>query len=125
MFFIYLGEARTYEERISEFLTVSKKLEIKKLSTGIELYDQTALDQVESNENSDAAENIDIAGAPQHALHEDGDNIEPQAKIEPITTKNAANRRERRTEIVSGDQDFQCQKCEKNFSGPSGLLLHT
>ena len=77
MYFIYLGEARTYEERISEFLTVSKKLEIKKLSTGIELYDQTALDQVESNENSDAAENIDIAGAPQHALHEDGDNIEP------------------------------------------------
>ena len=33
MQFIYLGEARFYEERMSEFLTVSKNLEIKELST--------------------------------------------------------------------------------------------
>ena len=122
MQFIYLGEARFYEEKISEFLTVSKNLEIKKLSTGIELYDQTASDQVESNENNDAAEHMDIAGAPQHALHEDGDNIEPQIKTEPITTKNAANRRERRTEIVSGDPKFQCQDCEKTFRGHSHIM---
>ena len=33
MQFIYLGEARFYEERMSEFLTVSKNLEIKNLSS--------------------------------------------------------------------------------------------
>ena len=40
MQFIYLGEARFYEERMSEFLTVSKNLEIKDLN-----------DEWESNEN--------------------------------------------------------------------------
>ena len=47
MQFIYLGEARLYEERMSEFLTVSKNLEIKELSTGIAMNDQ-----VESKENN-------------------------------------------------------------------------
>ena len=37
MQFIYLGEAKFYEERMSEFLMVSKNLEIKELSTGIEM----------------------------------------------------------------------------------------
>ena len=35
--FIYLGEAKFYKERMSEFLNVSKDLEIKNLSTGIEI----------------------------------------------------------------------------------------
>ena len=54
MQFIYQGEARFYEERMSEFLTVTKKLEIKELSTGIEMNDH-----VEGNEN---IENMDISG---------------------------------------------------------------
>ena len=63
MQFIYLGEARLYEERMSEFLTVSKNLEIKELSTGIAMNDQ-----VESNEINVADEYMDIAGAPPHTL---------------------------------------------------------
>ena len=51
MQFIYQGEARFYEERMSEFLTVSKNLEIKELSTGIEMKDQ-----VESENENDVAE---------------------------------------------------------------------
>ena len=90
MQFIYLGEAGFYEERMSEFLTVSKNLEIKELSTGIEMNDQ-----VESNENNDADESMDIT--PPHSLHEDGGNVEPQAQTEPITPNNAANRSVRRT----------------------------
>ena len=89
MKFIYLGEARLYEESMSEFLTVSKNLEIKELSTGIELNDQNT----ETNENKDADENMDTAG------DEDGANVEPQAHSEPITPNNAANRRVRRTDF--------------------------
>merc|ERR1711949_108278 len=37
MQFIYLGEAKFDEERMNEFLKVSKNLEIKELSTGIEM----------------------------------------------------------------------------------------
>merc|ERR1712155_171149 len=47
MQFIYLGEARFYEERMSELLTVSKNLEIKELSNGIEMKDETTSDHEE------------------------------------------------------------------------------
>ena len=51
MQFIYLGEAKFYEEGMSEFLMASKNLEIKDLSTGIEMNNQTASnDESENNE---------------------------------------------------------------------------
>ena len=120
MQFIYLGEARFNEERMSEFLTVSKNLEIKELSTGIKLNDQ-----FETNENNVADENVDISGAPLHALHEDSAKVEPHAQTESITANNSVNRRVRRTQVVSGDAKFQCQDCERTFSGKSGLWFHT
>ena len=124
MQFIYLGEARFYEERMSEFLTVSKNLEIKELSTGIEMNDQTTSDQVETNENNVADENMDIAGVPPHALDEDGGNVESQVQTTPSTINNTASRRGRRTEIVSGVAKFQCQDCEKTYINPLGLWNH-
>ena len=81
--------------------------------------------QVESDENNVADEKMDISGSMTHDLHEDGGNVEPQTQTEPITTNNAANRRVRRTEVVSRDERFQCQDCERTFSGPSGLWQHT
>ena len=39
-------------------------------------------DQGANNENNDADENMDIAGAPAHATHED--NVEPQAQTKKI-----------------------------------------
>ena len=119
MQYIYLGEARFYEERMKEFLTVSKNLKIKELSTGIEMNVQ-----VESDENNVADEKMDISGSMTHDLHEDGGNVEPQTQTEPITTNNAANRRIRRAEVVSGDAKFQCHDCEKTFSSQSGLWFH-
>ena len=110
---------------MSEFLTVSKNLEIKELSTGIELNDQTTSDQVESNENNVADENMDIAGAPPRTLNEDSTNVEPQAQTEPSTPNNEANRRVRRIEVVSEDGKFQCKDCERTFVSQQGLWLHT
>ena len=121
MQFIYLGEARFFEERLSEFLTVSKNLEIKELSTGIEM----KVENTETNENNGADESIDIAGAPPHATHEDGGNVESQAQTEPTTANNTAYTRVRRTGVVSGDARFQCQDCERTFISRAGLLQHT
>ena len=109
MQFIYLGEAKFYEERMSEFLKVSKNLEIKELSTGIEMNDQ----KTETHENDVADESVDIARASPHAVNEDGGNVEPLTQTEQSSAINAANRRERRTEVVSGDAKFQCQDCER------------
>ena len=60
--------------------SVSKNLEIKELSTGIEMNYQG-----DNNENNNADENMDIAGAPPHAAHEDSVSVEPQAQTEQIT----------------------------------------
>ena len=46
--FIYLGEAKFYEERMNEFLTVAKNLDIRELATGIEDGDSAAV-QKQSN----------------------------------------------------------------------------
>ena len=112
---------------MSEFLTVSKNLEIKELSTGIELNDQyqTTSDHVESNENNVADENIDIAGVPPHALHDDGGNVETQAKIELSSSSNAANARVRSTKDVSGEAKFQCKDCDRIFNSDQALRYHT
>ena len=37
---------------------------------------------------------------------------------------NTANRRVRRTEVVSGDAKFQCQDCERTFNSQSALSYH-
>ena len=125
MQFIYLGEARFYEERKSEFLTVSKNLEIKELSTGIELNDHTTLDQVKNNEHNVADKNMDIAGAPLHDTYEDVGDPEPQAPSGPITPNNAVNRRVKRRNVVSGNAKVQCQDCESIFNSRSALWYHT
>ena len=64
---------------------------------------------------------MDIAGAPPH--EDGGNNVE--SRTEPMTPNNAANRRVRRTEVVPEDARYQCQDCERTFSGPSGLWHHT
>ena len=43
--FIYLGEAKFYEERMNEFLTVAKNLDIRELAKGIEDVDSPAVNQ--------------------------------------------------------------------------------
>ena len=60
MQFIYLGEAKFYEERMSEFLSASKNLEIKELSTGIEINVQNNSGQVGGTENKVADKSMDI-----------------------------------------------------------------
>ena len=57
MQFVYLGEASFYEERMSEFLMVSKSLEIKDLSTCIDMNDQTSSNQ----ENTDHDNVMNVA----------------------------------------------------------------
>ena len=54
-------------------------------------------------------------------VHDDDEGV----KYEPMTPNNAANRGVRRAEVVSGDAKFQCQDCERTFSGHSGLRHHT
>ena len=71
MQFIYFGEARFYEERMSEFLMVSKNLQIKDLSTGVEMNEQTSSNEENIEKDVVADEDLDINGDPASHMDED------------------------------------------------------
>ena len=58
--FIYLGEAKFYEERMNEFLSVSKNLEIQELSKDVEV-DQPQVDSSNQNQEfvTEELDNVD------------------------------------------------------------------
>ena len=70
MQFIYFGEARFYEERMSEFLMVSKNLQIKDLSTGVEMNEQTSSNEENIEKDVVADEDLDIKGDPASHMDE-------------------------------------------------------
>ena len=118
MQFIYLGEARFYEERMSEFLMVSKNLDIKDLSSSIEMKDQTA-----SNEDNTEHED-NVAHKDENTFQtfngEDGASVEPQIYIS-TTGINAANRKVKRED---GIKKYDCNQCDKQYSDPRPLSRH-
>ena len=52
-------------------------------------------------------------------VHDEG------VRVEPMTPNNAANRGVGRAEVVSGDAKFQCQDCDRVYSGHGALWKHT
>ena len=73
MQFIYFGEARFYEQRMSEFLVVSKTLEIKNLTTAIEINDQKSSN--EENIEKDVIEDEDLDNNEDPASHMNEDDV--------------------------------------------------
>ena len=114
---IYLGEARFYEERMSEFLMVSKKLDIKDLSRSIEMNDQ----QTASNEdNTEYEDNVaHKAEDTFQTFNEDGANVDSQIYTS-TTGINAANRKVKREDGTK----YDCNQCGKQFSDRSPLSRH-
>ena len=94
----YLGKARSYEERMSEFLMVSKNLEIKELSTGIDMNDQTTSNE-ECNEHEDTVPNQD----PPQTLNE-----EVEYPTTPTSTK----------------LKYACNQCDRQFTTKSNQTQH-
>ena len=58
MQFIYLGEVRFYEERMSEFLLVSKNLEIQDLVICIEMNDKSTSNEQSIEHHNDNEEDL-------------------------------------------------------------------
>ena len=104
--FMYLGEAKLYEERLNEFLSAVRDLEIKELYKRVktnQAHDKTTLKLEEdsnfTSENDD--DNIKLEEADNV-----GSNDSMQQTGKPISR-------------------FQCKRCDKTFSGKPGLWLHT
>ena len=98
MQFIYFGEARFYEQRMSEFLMVSKNLEIKNLTTGIELNDKTSLNEERIKKDIFEDKNLDIDKDPASHMNEDDLKVkQTEPRDRPIIDIDSANKRVRRT----------------------------
>ena len=108
--FIYLGEAKFYEERMNEFLSVSKNLEIQELSKDVEIDEADPSNQ--NQEYITEAENVDHNIITEE---EEGTTIESK----PTKEKEVISRK-----ITSVGSKFQCPKCDKLFSQNSSVHKH-
>ena len=101
--FVYLGEASFNEERVNEFLSVAKSLEIKELSR-----------DVESNITEEYNSNIT----------DQEERDQPTTNLETKDQERELNQCLDQEVIKSIDNKFKCKKCGKEFSTSLGVKLH-
>ena len=104
--FMYLGEARFYNERIREFIKVAKDLEVQEISKGLEVTD-------------------DVEDITEEAVIDNEEN-EKKEDIRPKQTpENQIRQRPPRYQIQSSDsKSTECPECGKVFSQRCNMLTH-
>ena len=107
--FIYLGEAKCYKERMNEFLNVAKNLDIRELARGIEDSDSTA---VNDNDTNKETEESPI-----------GADVEAQSSNKNIT-EDAKGQNKTHSRAVTKEYKHECQQCDKAFTKTSHLTSH-
>ena len=105
MQFIYLGEATFYEERMDEFLAVAKSLEIKELCNA----------KPESNKEPN---NDQTPCDPQTSTNELEQETNISAQMEEPDLQ------EKRRGIVNVSRKYECEQCDKTYTGPGALYKH-
>ena len=100
MHFIYLGEATFFEERMDEFLSVAKSLEIKELANNE--------NQSNFKPPSEQSRSADFA-VEQTVI---SDNIHKQ------------DQQQRHENVVRDPEKYKCDKCQKTYSSNSNLYIH-
>ena len=99
--YIYLGEAKFHGERVNEFLSVSKNLEIQELSIDVEI-DKSQIET--SNQNQEyvtKAENV---------KHNNITEVKQDYILESNEEESISK------EIIKLGSKFQCSQCDKLFS---------
>ena len=109
--FIYLGEAKFNEERMNEFLSVSKNLEIQELSKS----KKVDIDEVDNPFNQNQ-EDITETVNEDHNISTEEDST---TKSEPANEKEVISR-----EITSVGSKFKCPQCDKLFSHNNTVHAH-
>ena len=105
--FMYLGEAKFYVERMDEFLSVIKNLEIKELIKG-----------VESNE-SETENTSDEATAEKSP-----ENFNEKEDVDIVESNNDTSQQLQINKQISNKSKFQCTQCGKSYSEGTGLRRH-
>ena len=116
MQFIYLGEARFCEERMSEFLLVAKNLEIKNLSTSIEMKDDPTSSNEESSEHQTTFADNDVDEDPAKTLNEDGEYFDNQTHTSTKPTT--------RNKTINKSCKYACNQCDYQATHQGNLTVH-
>ena len=104
--FMYLGEAKLYEERLNEFLSAVRDLEIK------ELYKRVKTNQAHDKTTQKLEEDSNFTS----------ENDDYNIKLEEADNVGSNDSMQQTGKPISR---FQCTRCDKTFSGKPGLWLHT
>merc|ERR1712098_88694 len=107
--FMYLGQATFYQDRMKEFLDVAKLLELKEISKDVDC-DTVALKDQENDENIQLSEES----------VNDHENSISQSFILEETEQTFS----RTTSFKNETGQYQCQKCDKQFSNYPNLYKH-
>ena len=105
MQFIYLGEATFFEERMDEFISVAKSLEIKELCNT-----ETKINDTLPDEKS-----------PSNKLTST-ETFEDQTVQTGHTAKQGIQDEE--INVANVNRKFECDQCHKIYSGPGALYNH-
>ena len=138
MQFIYLGEAKFYEERIGEFIMVSKNLEIKEMSAVIEMNDLTASNEENSQQENYVVDDKNIGEEPASPSYESGVNVEHQELIvirpTEVCVKYACNQCDYKaaqkgnlTQHIQSKHEglkYDCNQCDYQATTLSNLTIH-
>ena len=129
--FIYLGEAKFYEERMNEFLTVAKNLDIQELSKGIEDGDSTAVNEDNTNiEKEESSIKEDDVGEPTNQdIDEAADGHFKTYKYKYECQQcdkayNCGSHLKAHIQTVHEGVKYACNQCDKQFSQQSQAISH-
>ena len=110
--FIYLGEARLYEKRLSEFLAVARSLEIKEVYNAKTEKDDHEEEPTPSNPETTGDESQDTIFKSSHLMDE---------------TQRDNTRDRRRAVRVNGTHKgfrYACDHCDNQYTDSTGLKRH-
>ena len=111
---MYFGETQIFEDRINDFVSVAKDLEIKEIS---EEQDGEPDNVEEDGSNQDQEE--------PKSVHAENNAEEPVVKREENVERTVARPRQRSEKIVANSEGrFKCDECEATFTASSSLVTH-
>ena len=103
--FIYLGEATIYQERMNEFLSTAKSLEIKEIGKDFEIHGNVADSEVDIKQEFSQTNNL-----PAPRLSSEEAKVNVLYKQQPF--------------IANGDRKYPCNQCNYKASKVSHIQEH-
>merc|ERR1739838_501860 len=107
--FMYFGETQIFENRINDFVSVAKDLELKEVSEEQDEGDQENLEETQSMDDSEILISKDK---------------ETDVKTENEVNNDRSIAKPRQRAVANNDGRYSCDECEKSFSDRSSMAKH-